>query len=262
MVKIGSARSNEMGEISGGQPGDQKGGAEVSTQDWYLHGKGWVVIRAKDSETREKIAKNMEAACANDHIGYCQTHRTSLTVAAKPYGYDASKVSKNVETDCSELVRVCCLYAGISVGSFATSGEVSALRDTGKFEIFTDDKHCKSSDNLLRGDILVTKTKGHTVVVLSNGSEVLKESTTTTGSVSKPVAAKSFSKSIAGKYEAISDLNMRQGPSTEHPVVTVLKHGDSAQCYGYYTRTGFTNWYLVSKSGKTGYCSSKYLKKA
>ena len=133
-VLIGSARINEKGGINGGAAGDQTGG-EVSTQAWYLHGKGWIVIRAKDPAVREKIARNMQAMCDNNNIGYCQDHRSTLTVAAKPYGYDASKVTKKVEVDCSEGVRNCVLYAGINVGSFSTSGEVSTLRNTGAFDI-------------------------------------------------------------------------------------------------------------------------------
>lgn len=169
-VLIGSARSNENGGINGGAAGDQTGG-EVSTQAWYLHSKGWVVLRAKDTIVREKIAHNMENICANDNIGYCQDHRATLTSEAKAYGYDASKVTKKVEVDCSEAVRNCLLYAGITVGTFNTASEASALKATGAFEILTADQYCKSSDYLLRGDILVTKTKGHTVVVLSDGTK-------------------------------------------------------------------------------------------
>lgn len=170
MVKIGSARINEKGTINGGMAGDQTK-SEVSTQDWYLHSKGWVVIRAKDADVREKIARNMDSICANDNIGYCQDHRNTLTAAAQPYGYDASKVTKKVEVDCSEAVRNCVLYAGIPVGSFSTANETNALKSTGEFDVLTDDAYCKSSDYLVRGDILVTKTKGHTVVALSNGAK-------------------------------------------------------------------------------------------
>ena len=76
-----------------------------------------------------------------------------------------------MNTDCSALVRVCVNFAGITAGDFITSSEASVLMATGAFEKFTDDAHCKSSDHLLRGDILVTRTKGHTVVVLSNGAK-------------------------------------------------------------------------------------------
>ena len=53
---------------------------------------------------------------------------------------------------------------------------------TGAFDKYTDDLHCKKSTNLLRGDILVTKTQGHTVVVLSNGSKASEEAPLTLGS--------------------------------------------------------------------------------
>ena len=171
-VLIGSARINEKGCINGGAAGDQTGG-EVTAEAWYPHAKGWIVIRAKDPAVREKIARNMQAVCDNDNIGYCQDHRSTLTAAAKPHGYDASKVTKKVEVDCSEAVRNCVLYAGITVGTFSTASEVSVLKKTGKFDILEADKYCKSCDYLMRGDILVTKTKGHTVVVLSNGIKAI-----------------------------------------------------------------------------------------
>lgn len=133
-VRVGSARSNENGGVNGGKAGDQTG-REVSTQPWYLHSKGWIVIRAKSPAVREAIAKNMEAACQNNNIGYCQGHRGTATAAAKPYTYDLSKVNTVVETDCSELVRCCVLYAGIHVNGFSTANEVDELKQTGQFYI-------------------------------------------------------------------------------------------------------------------------------
>ena len=173
-VKIGSARIDENGRASGGKAGDQTGG-EVSTQSWYAHSKGWVLIRAKSADAREKIARCMQAACDNNHIGYDQGQRNTLYNEAKQYGFDVSRVSKDVETDCSALVRVCANYAGIPVGNFNTSDQAKVLMATGAFDKYTDDAHCKQSANLLRGDILVTSTKGHTVVVLSDGTNATKE---------------------------------------------------------------------------------------
>lgn len=169
MVRVGSASINEKGTINGGQPGDQTG-RECKIQNWYLHSRGWYIIRAKDARQREKIAHNMESICNNNNIGYCQNHRSTLTTAAQPYGYDASKVKVKVETDCSEAVRNCCLYAGINVLSFSTATEVNALKNTGLFDIITDSR-ANTSEYLKRGDILVTRRKGHTVVVLDNGSK-------------------------------------------------------------------------------------------
>ena len=170
-VLIGSARSS----YGNTNPGDQNGGREVSTEKYYVHSKGWYVLRAKDPEKREKIAVAMERACANNDIGYDQSTRLTLFNDVKAAGFDPAKTTKKVNTDCSALVRVCVHYAGITVDNFITSNEVSKLMATGAFEKFTDDAHCKSSDHLLRGDILDTRTKGHTVVVLSNGAKAHEE---------------------------------------------------------------------------------------
>ena len=262
-VKVGSARINEKGTSTGGRAGDQTGG-EVSTQSWYMHTKGWIVIRAKDPVARERIAKNMEAACANNHIGYCQSHRTSATSAAKPYGYDLSKVTVDVETDCSELVRVCCLYAGISVGTFNTSSQKNALQATGAFEVLMDGKYCNTPDYLLRGDILVTRKKGHTVVVLSDGDKA-SEKPLESGSSVKVDAARSFDKSVAGEYRTTANLHLRAGAGTNKRKVIVMPAGTEVHCYGYYTLYQGKKWLYVQVvvSGKqyTGFCSSAYLSK-
>lgn len=173
-VRVGSARISENG-TSGwdgkAKAGDQTG-HEVERQDWYLHKKGWIVLRAKDEEKREKIAEDMEKACDNPNIGYDQSERGTLYAEAQKVGFDCAKVDKKVETDCSALVRVCLAYAGIKVGNFRTVSEVNYLMATGEFLEYKTAKYCKSSAYLMRGDILVTKTSGHTVVVLDNGAKI------------------------------------------------------------------------------------------
>lgn len=168
-VLIGSARIDENGNATGGKAGDQKSGKEVSTQNWYLNNKGWRVFRAIDPVKRKMIAYAMQAACNNNNIGYDQNPNPSLFKVSKKYDYDPAKVTEKCETDCSKLVRVCCWYAGIHVEYFTTAYEGTALLNTGEFEEMKGDKYTNSSNYLIAGDILVTKTKGHTVVVLSNG---------------------------------------------------------------------------------------------
>lgn len=169
-VMIGSARIDEHGHAKGGSAGDQTG-KEVSRQAWYKHSKGWRVFHAKNPTQAEKIAQDMEYACDNKHIGYDQGQRLTLYTVSKPLGFDCSKVKTNCETDCSALVRVCCAYAGIDLPNFRTTTEASALLKSGAFEELTGKEYTDSSARLRRGDILVTKTQGHTVVVLSNGSK-------------------------------------------------------------------------------------------
>ena len=169
-VKIGSARMGENGKITGGRPGDQTG-KEVSTQNWYAHSKGWRVFRAKNAGVGCKIAECMSKICANDKIGYNQAQRGTLYAAVKGHGFDPDALKIKVNTDCSAAVRVCCCYAGITVGNFNTSNEASYLLATGAFVELTGSEYTRSSDRLRKGDILVTRTKGHTVVVLTDGKK-------------------------------------------------------------------------------------------
>lgn len=167
-VIIGSARGDERGRITGGQAGDQTG-REVATETWYKASGGWRVLRAKDPAAAERIAWDMQAACDNNKIGYDQSENQTLWYEVRPLGFDCSKVTQPCETDCSQLVRVCVNYAGIPAGYFYTGDEAAVLLSTGAFIELTDKAYQNYSDRLRRGDILVTKKKGHTVVVLTDG---------------------------------------------------------------------------------------------
>lgn len=112
----------------------------------------------------------MEDVCANPCIGYDQSNRLSLydTVKSLNFYCDINTLKVYVECDCSSLIRVCLAYAGIYVANFTTSNEKEVIMATGKFELV----ECEADgSNLKRGDILVTKTKGHTVVVLTDGAD-------------------------------------------------------------------------------------------
>lgn len=176
-VRIGHASISENGTITG-NAGDNNS-KEVCIRNWYQHSSGWVVLRCKDTSKREKIAEAMEKACKNDYIGYDQYQRDTLFNNVKDKGFDPSKTTKKVETDCSALVRVCVAYAyGKDIaGNIRTVSEPKMLVNTGEFTKYTDDKYCKSSDYLVRGDILCTPVSGHTVVVLDNGAKVVNTST-------------------------------------------------------------------------------------
>lgn len=122
-----------------------------------------------------RAAEAMQAACDNPHIGYDQGQRiTLLNAAAKVFPiYSPGAVTVDCETDCSALVRVCIAYAvGKDVtGNFNTSNQATALMQTGLFEELVDSKYRTKEDYLRAGDIQVTKTKGHTIIVLTNGSK-------------------------------------------------------------------------------------------
>lgn len=161
-VIIGSARHDEHGNCySGGKAGDQTG-QEVSTQNFYNHSKGWYVLRAKDDRVAEKLAEAMQIACGNKNIGYDQSER---------YGIIKHGINTKVKTecDCSSLVRACIIYAsGKDVGDFNTSNERSVILKSG---LFKDVGSYKQGDTLYNGDILVTRTKGHTAIVVSGAKK-------------------------------------------------------------------------------------------
>ena len=170
-VYIGSASIDENGNASGGKAGNQSG-KEIRKQAWYKHKKGWRVFRAKAIDDAKLIADDMRFAIANRHIGYDQSQRNSLYTAASKVGFDCAAVETDCETDCSALVRVCCAYAGITLSSsFRTVNEPSMLLATGKFTEMKGTKYTDQSAYLREGDILCTKTSGHTVVVLNDGDK-------------------------------------------------------------------------------------------
>lgn len=168
-VIIGSARVNESGSYATGKPGDQKQksgddyGGEVSKQAMYMHKKGWFILRPKSREVGRLIAEGMNIACNNVCIGYSQNDRYGVI----KYGV---KTTKKCNCDCSSLVRACIIYAtGKDVGDFNTSSEPVVLERSGLFE---KRKAYKSGDKLYYGDVLVTQTKGHTVVVVKGEEPV------------------------------------------------------------------------------------------
>ena len=274
-VLIGHASISENGNAGWdgrAAAGDQTG-REVCTRSWY--NKPWTcVIRPKDATVAEKMAVAMEQACANNHIGYDQSQRTTLFTQAKNHNWDLSKITTNCETDCSALVAVCVNAAGISVSKdMYTGNEKAVLLNTNKFEAFTDSKYVADSAYLKRGDVLLAS--GHTAIVLSNGAMVTTTSTSTQTakktSVEATESASNFLASLAGKYTTTANLNVRNGAgvtnksgSTNKILVTIPK-GTSVRNYGYYNISGSTKWLLVQFTYKdvtyTGYCSSAYLKK-
>lgn len=211
-VIIGSARIDENGKAHGGRAGDQTG-KEVSAQAWYRHSKGWRVFRAKSAAARRLIAEAMRRACNNNNIGYDQYQRLTLYEAVKSLGFDPAKATKAVETDCSALVRVCCAFAGITLPDFVTSNQASAMMGSGAFEELKGSKYTDQDDYLEEGDILVTRTKGHTVVVLTSGDKAETAPTDPAGDLT--VAAGTWF--------------VRSGPGTGWPSVGTVKAGERLQ---------------------------------
>lgn len=177
-VYIGQASIDENGGIHGGQAGNQSG-RELNKSYWYSN--GWtLLIRAKDPDIAEKMAKACEAGVANKNIGYDQWQRNTLRVEAKKAGWNLAAIKTPCETDCSAFMAVCAEAAGVNMDVAYTQGNAPATfqmrqqwAKTGKFEMITDKKYLTSADYLKRGDVLVNESR-HTIMVLNDGSKAEK----------------------------------------------------------------------------------------
>lgn len=189
-VMIGNARISEFGTINGNK-GDQTG-REVMLQPWTSGGVWSYVFRPKSEAVAEKIAAAMIAACNNANIGYSQRDRISLYTKAAANGFKLGKVAK-CNCDCSSLVAVCVMAAGIKVSPYMYTGnEKAVLQATGAFKTYTAAEYTKASGKLKAGDILLRS--GHTAIVTEGAAKPKKKSVAT---LAKEV--------IAGKWGAGAD---------------------------------------------------------
>ena len=170
-VLIGHASISEKGTINGTK-GDSTG-KEVCTRSWYSKPWDYMAIHP-DANARERHAKAIEQACANNNIGYGQNDRNTLNAQAKAVGYDLSKIKIKCNCDCSSLQNVAAVASGapgVSYGSngWTTSSMLAALKAAG-YKIITASAYLTSSAYCVRGAIYV-KAGSHTVCGLSNGSK-------------------------------------------------------------------------------------------
>lgn len=181
-VKISNSGSDENGNYKNGKAGDQNG-REWCIRDWY--NRPWnCVLRHPLAEVRACIATLAYKAAQNDNIGYDQNQRDSYGVALAKVGYDPSKITTPVESDCSkgvidnakaagyilgmpELQRLEATYTGNMRAGFAKAG----------FIVLTESKYLTSGDYLLAGDIVLNDAH-HTATVVTNGAKSGNETTT------------------------------------------------------------------------------------
>lgn len=225
---IGSARSDENGNIKNGAAGDQgqktspdmKG--EVSMQAFYVHKKGWVVARLKDEQFAILLAERMRTACNNPNIGYDQNQRNGVN----KYGIDTAV---KTECDCSSLVRQCiCEATGIDPGNFRTVNEKAALEETNLFTIF----NYQSGMKLYTGDVLFTKTSGHTVIVVNGDERGIYYPKYTGSSISIVTALKAIGETDTSythraKIAAANGITSYKGTAVQNlKLLSLLKKGE------------------------------------
>lgn len=169
-VMFSAARIDERGRISGGQAGDQTGN-EVSTVKAYMHNLGWRVFRYPNSTIASWIGKNAKFMADNNNFGYDQLQRTTGYQKAIEAGWEPRNVKSLCELDCSELVRTAIACAmEKQIPDFNTANEANVLLNLGFKEVTN-----WTLNNLQLGDILVTKTKGHTEIVSQGATPTINQ---------------------------------------------------------------------------------------
>lgn len=176
-MRIGHASISENGNNGRdgrAKAGDQTG-KEVCIRSFYK--KPWhYLLRCKDANKVEIMAKACEAICNNPNVGYDQSQRVTLHSYLAKNGYNYNDIHTPVECDCSSFMTVCAECAGIFPHYTGTNPPVTAnmvkkFQDTGYFTVINDQNYINNEDNLRRGDILVGPPNTHTVMVLDNGNK-------------------------------------------------------------------------------------------
>jgi len=240
-AKLGHAVCDENGKAKGGKPGNQTG-KELRFQSYYKNDKGWNVLRTKDKTVAAKIAKAMTDACNNMAIGYCQTTRGQLQTEAKKVNFNLATVKTPCNCDCSSLVRACCFAAGLSPASFHTEIELKVLMAT---NAFTQLKEPWTEKDLQAGDILVTKVKGHTAIVVSTTNAPAPVQPTPT--VTPPTSARYVE--IKG-----SSVNVRAGDNVNTARLGTVHRGDPPLPY---YGVAISGWYKVNYKGRSACISNR-----
>lgn len=173
---ISNSGSDENGNYTGGQAGDQTG-KEWQMRSWY--NRPWsCVLRFPDQKVALKIAQLAIDAALNDKVGYDQSQNRTYLSQLKAVGWEPSKITVACEADCSAGVCANITAAGYLLGIPAlqkhtgayTGNMRSALTKAG-FTLLTDNKYLTSGDYLLPGDILLNDGH-HTATNVTIGSKV------------------------------------------------------------------------------------------
>lgn len=221
----------------------------------------------------------MEEVAADNSHGYDQTHR---------YGPDY---------DCSSLVGLALKKAGYNVLSTSTTRTLFTQLKKENFE------QLPITGSRRRGDIFLTP--GKHVVMCCDANTIVHASINEKGKITggapgdqtgkeickrtfytpsygwkyhlrapglivqspnvKVDAAKSFSKSMSGRYVGSVDIPMRTGAGTHKKQITLIPAGEEVMCYGYYTSYLGRKWIYAQATmfgvTYTGFISTKYLKR-
>ena len=156
------ASLSETGGVDG-VPGDQTGG-EVKRGEWYQFGQD-EVFRWKNESLGRMAAALAGGIANNNHVGYGQNDRLTFFYAWRAVGYDISRLTADVNVDCSAFVCAIVNACGIPCDPSGTTFNLaSVLGATGQFTRYTGSEWLQSDSLLQPGDI-VNASSHHVIMV-------------------------------------------------------------------------------------------------
>lgn len=256
---ISNSGKDENSTYHGGKAGDQTG-HEWELKAWY--NRPWtVILRYPDQAVALKIAELGIAAALNDKIGYDQDQRTTYWKQLQAVGYDPSKITVACEEDCTAGVSSNVRAAGYLMGikalqnvSICTSRNMRSVFTKAGFTALTDNKYLTGTKYLLPGDILLCESH-HAATNISLGSAVKSSWNPSSKATQEPETPPEEIVIELPCVRATSDVNVRQGPSTNYDSIGAAKAGTLLKYYGFTHESG---WHLVEFRDQTGWVSPKY----
>lgn len=161
---LGNAASTKNMSQSGDQDGKEVLVSKCGTNWDY-------VIRWSDASKALAASKIMYDACKNDHVGYNNQNKAKSTsfykqlVANKG---DASAISENCDTACSQMVAAILRYLGVDMNDYVDSKSLyNTLKKRSEFTVYSSEAYTKSTSKLRPGDILMrVNGNNHTAMVV------------------------------------------------------------------------------------------------
>lgn len=161
------ASLSETGGVDG-VPGDQTG-SEVKRGEWYQFGQD-EVFRWKNESLGRMAAALAGGIANNNHVGYGQNDRLTFFYAWRAVGYDISRLTADVNVDCSAFVCAIVNACGIPCDPSGTTFNLaSVLGATGQFTRYTGSEWLQSDSMLRPGDIV--NASSHHVIMVTDDVE-------------------------------------------------------------------------------------------
>lgn len=191
--------------------------------------------------------------------------------------WESGEKSKEAQTPAetttsSDCTAICTASSGLVVRAAADKDSARLTAIPYKKSCTVHQLNAGTADGLVWAKVTYGGKTGYcaqkylnvTVAPAAAATNTATSQTTTGKDYSKSVvdSAKCKNAQFAGKYKTTANLRLRTGAGTGKGVVTTMPAGSEVQNYGFYTEVNGTPWYLVAYGKLTGYCSSKYLKRA